>query len=201
MKKLAILMLTLVMAFGFGTAASAAMSIEIDFYGGTTGLSRGDWDTGGAVKLDYTMNEWVMVDIVAADVPVDGVAIFSWILNFNAATMQVSGLDTDFGFVFVDDIDNTAGTVSLEAASTSPESGDVVLGTFRIDCTGIGIDQLLIALLNDNNNLLGSPSEADFSALYDGVTATVNQVPIPGAVWLLGSGLFGLVAIRRKKKS
>ncbi len=28
-----------------------------------------------------------------------------------------------------------------------------------------------------------------------------SPVPIPGAVWLLGSGLFGLAAIRRKKKS
>ena len=27
-----------------------------------------------------------------------------------------------------------------------------------------------------------------------------NPVSIPGAVWLLGSGLFGLVAIRRRKK-
>ena len=27
-----------------------------------------------------------------------------------------------------------------------------------------------------------------------------NPVPLPGALWLLGSGLFGLVAIRRRKK-
>jgi len=28
-----------------------------------------------------------------------------------------------------------------------------------------------------------------------------NTVPIPGAVWLLGSGLIGLAAVRRRKKS
>ncbi len=33
-------------------------------------------------------------------------------------------------------------------------------------------------------------------ALHD-----ANPVPIPGAVWLLGSGLLGLVGIRRKKRS
>jgi hypothetical protein len=32
------------------------------------------------------------------------------------------------------------------------------------------------------------------------ITSDVNPVPIPGAFWLLGSGLFGLVAVRRGKK-
>ena len=29
----------------------------------------------------------------------------------------------------------------------------------------------------------------------------MSEVPIPGAVWLLGSGLIGLVGIRRKLKN
>jgi hypothetical protein len=28
-----------------------------------------------------------------------------------------------------------------------------------------------------------------------------EEVPVPGAVWLLGSGLFGLVALRKRVKS
>lgn len=33
----------------------------------------------------------------------------------------------------------------------------------------------------------------------DGTVAVVNEVPVPGAVWLLGSGLVGLAGLRRKK--
>jgi hypothetical protein len=202
MKKLAVLMLTMLLAFGFGTAASAAMSIEIDFYGGTPGLAQGEWDTGDTIEL-FPKTGWVMVDIVAADVPVDdGVAIFSWILNFNPSLIAVSELEAgdNFGFEFVSDVDNKLGTVKLEGSTVTPEGGDNILGTFRIDCIGVGLDELLIAQMSANTNLLAKEG-TDFSKLYDGVFANVNQVPIPAAAWLLGSGLLGLVAIRRKKKS
>ena len=35
---------------------------------------------------------------------------------------------------------------------------------------------------------------------YDWFTYNATSVPIPGAVWLLGSGLVGLIGIRRKLK-
>ncbi len=37
-------------------------------------------------------------------------------------------------------------------------------------------------------------------ALSEGEIWELHTVPIPGAVWLLGSGLLGLVGIRRKLK-
>ena len=37
--------------------------------------------------------------------------------------------------------------------------------------------------------------------LLDRVELTYNKVPLPGAVWLLGSGLVGLAGLRRKFRS
>lgn len=49
---------------------------------------------------------------------------------------------------------------------------------------------------DDNFIWLRQHSGQDF---FD-VSNVANPVPIPGAVWLLGSGLFGLVAMNRKNK-
>ena len=49
-------------------------------------------------------------------------------------------------------------------------------------CDGCGTTQIALS--------------GDIDAIY-----SRNCVPIPGAVWLLGSGLLGLVGIRRKKKA
>ena len=45
----------------------------------------------------------------------------------------------------------------------------------------------------------GAKNEAYLTIDYDIVPD--NTIPIPGAVWLLGSGLLGLVAVRRRKKN
>jgi len=46
---------------------------------------------------------------------------------------------------------------------------------------------------------LGAGESAEFSLQY--ILGEGSAVPIPGAVWLLGSGLLGLVGLRRKFKS
>ena len=47
---------------------------------------------------------------------------------------------------------------------------------------------------------LATSGEGGAATLIDSVDIMTSAVPIPGAVWLLGSGLLGLLGFRRKKK-
>ena len=38
-------------------------------------------------------------------------------------------------------------------------------------------------------------------AVHDGDVAALSSVPVPAAVWLFGSGLFGLLGFARRKKA
>ena len=59
------------------------------------------------------------------------------------------------------------------------------------------LDLLAVDYIQDS----AQAASLGFSDDYVGFTVVrnVNSVPMPGAVWLLGSGLLGLVGIRRKK--
>ena len=61
----------------------------------------------------------------------------------------------------------------------------------------------LVAYLADENFGLGFDPDCHFynSGIELIITTGKSAVPIPGAVWLLGSGLMGLVGLKRKMRS
>jgi hypothetical protein len=67
-----------------------------------------------------------------------------------------------------------------------------------------GLNPIALSQLSDDGiaNFYISANYGDLYYEYGRLTVTINEnpIPIPGAVWLLGSGLIGLVAIRRKFK-
>ena len=99
--------------------------------------------------------------------------------------MIVTGIDAAGGY--------TSSTVELFLADyTSSDSADwYILDQWaRVDMTGLG-------------DIVGF--EIDFAGSQVGLVPAyvamddLNAVPIPGAVWLMGSGVLTLVGIRRKK--
>jgi hypothetical protein len=111
----------------------------------------------------------------------------------------------------------TSPNSAISAAGSASGFNSTLWGTtfgtainFNNSATGLGSDQLVsfIALgATDVSDLGGVPVSTTYGGKFhiDGATGTVSYlgvsaVPVPAAVWLLGSGLVGLVGISRRKQ-
>ena len=112
------------------------------------------------------------------------------------------------------------GTGLIEFGQNAPGSGILNYSAGTFGGVGVGGAPFTFAFLDftalaspgtDVGVALGNLGpwfDAQFPAvevtdvIYQGATVTVtNPVPIPGAAWLLGSGLLGLVGLKRRRKS
>jgi len=85
-----------------------------------------------------------------------------------------------------------------DSAQTFSFSGNhnADLGPFGIVGSGETIKSVTLSFTGDSSSdSFNEVKQIDFSY------ATPAPVPIPGAVWLLGSGLIGLAGIRRKRRA
>jgi len=102
-------------------------------------------------------------------------------------------------------LDFTNGGIGIDFETLAPELGQIFyIGDGE---TTSGAIQRFVAPENATELFLGIPDGFNFDdqpGYYDdndgSYQVSVNVVPIPPAVWLLGSGLIGLVGIRRKFK-
>jgi hypothetical protein len=111
--------------------------------------------------------------------------------------------DAGFALGYYELFDTDDSLLGNRAIYFSPDDGWLELGSL-VDggLTAAGWDYLADAILaNGADQIIGA-------GLLDGMTdgqmtylMTPQAVPVPGAVWLFGSGLLGLIGIARRKKA
>jgi len=202
MKKLTVILLAVFMVFGMSTAGSAAITFGIDFYG-LPGYDQGVMDTGDVITLQpcNTIN----IDLWVYGVPAEGLPGYGFgfgvlpgaEINFAIDKFTVeTGMNSGESEIF-------PGGVYIESLFWPPGTlldGDFLMASLELHCTAISFDELWIYdyLPESTQWVLGDGSVIDGQILPQ-YLAAVNQVPIPGAVWLLGSGLVGLMGFMRRR--
>lgn len=122
--------------------------------------------------------------------------LFPGFMEFAGAAQGENGTVSNFmGFAFM-------GNATVDA-------GDYTLGTFTFDVTNSVLDETTDFNFLYSDNMFtfwvdGEPynSEALIQSVADSHFTDIGSaaaVPIPGAVWLLGSGIVSMVCVRRRK--
>ena len=102
-------------------------------------------------------------------------------------------------------IDNITGVSDLGGGMviSSLTGNSILIGSIVFECLAPGVSSLTMGDFNPDAPLFDGMVAGD-GTVYDGAicfgSAAVTQVvPITGDVWLLGSGLFGLVGLKRRR--
>lgn len=183
-------------------------TFDIDFYGGDTGLVQGVYDTGN--NLDLSQGESVSVDILVSGFNEPGDGLAGWALRLDYGEgLSASNLErnTDLWTMAIRRPDIQDGFLTIEGLAdfnVGIEGDDNIL--FSFDLTAMDATMASVLTLWDYD-MGGGMADAQTLSGYtlDGAHLPVDlataNVPVPAAVWLLGSGLTGLLAIRRRQAS
>lgn len=90
-------------------------------------------------------------------------------------------------------------SVDIDIGNDNPFAYTGVLGQLTFDIVGTGVSQMTMtdSILNGGWYDVGfGPLPTEYPTAND---VSVNVVPLPGSVWLLGSALMGFVVIRRRQ--
>ncbi|MCK5003174.1 MAG: VPLPA-CTERM sorting domain-containing protein [Gammaproteobacteria bacterium] len=131
--------------------------------------------------------------------------VWSW--DFNAGTISIANTTTFYASVwtahdvtFVDQGDGTYGTGAGVANMFFDWSVNTNLPVDAMwDVTDNGDGSMTVASVS-TTILATSPAFPGFHPTFTG-SLGVAAVPVPAAVWLMGSGLIGLVGVARRRRS
>jgi hypothetical protein len=193
MKRFAIVLMALLIVAGTAGMAAAALTFDVDFW--TSAADKlGPGDLGKTI--DIVPGNSINIDIYfSTDLQL---VAASWDLKFSPSSLASILGSTAPGAPWVLPVFTpTPGSLTFEAAvfpGSTVTGNNVFFGTILLKCEGVGDVDLTLA------NYLGFLTATDIVDFDPIKLGTLKQVPIPGAVWLLGAGLAGLVGIRRKMR-
>jgi len=141
------------------------------------------------------------VDVYVLGLDTTDLAAYTLDIGFNDDVLEFQ--DIAFGPYLGFDTDSLAdflvGAGSVNVAETSflfdfadqPDAFSLFTMTFQAEALGSSDFSFLSVDLSDSSA----------QAIEASLGSNVNVVPIPGALWLLGSGLLALTSVRRKSRS
>jgi len=166
--------------YTFNTSLSAAGSPYWSFIQNPVSGAYMDTDNGNSSSLSMIVYDNVAVDFLTAGVSYDQLSLIG-------TTVNIFGIG-----------DTHSWRLDLYGnASWFSGSGVPVAAQLQNFSSGVGIStKLSITEINPAGTVVGTV-DADLTSLGG---ALVAPVPVPAAVWLLGSGLIGLVAVGRRRQ-
>ncbi|SEM80876.1 VPLPA-CTERM protein sorting domain-containing protein [Syntrophus gentianae] len=196
MKK-TLLILFILTLMGFFSSASA-LALIIGFSPSSQTINQ-----GGTALVDITATFESTSEIVSAydfDVSYDSSiltatsVIFGTMLG-NETLFEAS---TDFNLLpGVIDLAEVSFLADADLASLQG-AGPITLATLSFSGDNFGMSSLMFINYGSGGNDVKGASNIQYgSPTLNGGSITVAPVPIPAACWLLGSGLMGLVGLRR----
>ncbi|NWH04494.1 cohesin domain-containing protein [Desulfobacter latus] len=198
MKKTIILSITLFIFISVANSfASPAVWLDISY-----GKDEGDKIADNYFSLQPNESFWT--NIYISDVTE---SIFTMGFNLNYQSSQLDILTSEIGSTWpqFQEVDYENGEIKFGAAT---ETGNFVIGdnillaSVEFKCLNAGLSEIILTKTDVAGNgfyINESGTAYDISDTITFPTASINQTPIPGAAWLLGAGLVGLLGIGRKR--
>lgn len=203
-KKFSVLVVTLFMflGLGFGNSAWAAID-DINF--------TIDFGQDGTMDTEWTL---AVGDMVSVDLWINEVPIGNGLPGFGVGFGVLPGMEINFEILDITIEEGfDSGKSEIFAGGFYAESfffppgtnldGNIKLVSFDLLCIAPSFDELWVYdyLPGSTQFVLADGTVLDDIILPQHLAdLTQTAVPVPAAVWLLASGLLGIVGIKRKKR-